>query len=183
GLALNNALGEPELNRRGLHALPPGTRLASNMAPTTGRRDDGSMLAIGSPGGPSIINYVARSLIAILDDGVEAQAAVAMANLGNRNGPTELELGVARESLAEALRARGHDVRFVEMTSGLHAVAVDCPPRSRHHRDCTLTGAVDPRREGAVSTQGLQRSRIMERRRIGGGNPGGSASDSAPSED
>ncbi len=36
GMLLNNALGEPELNRRGLHALAPGTRLASNMAPTTG---------------------------------------------------------------------------------------------------------------------------------------------------
>ena len=37
GILLNNSLGEVELNRHGLHALPPGTRLASNMAPTTGR--------------------------------------------------------------------------------------------------------------------------------------------------
>ena len=37
GLLLNNALGEPELNKLGLHRLAPGTRLASNMAPTTGR--------------------------------------------------------------------------------------------------------------------------------------------------
>ena len=37
GILLNNALGEVELNRLGLHALAPGTRLASNMAPTTAR--------------------------------------------------------------------------------------------------------------------------------------------------
>src|SRR5215208_659273 len=37
GLMLNNCLGEPELNRLGLHALTPGTRLASNMSPTVGR--------------------------------------------------------------------------------------------------------------------------------------------------
>src|SRR4029077_18408322 len=37
GILLNNTLGEVELNRRGLHSLRPGTRLASNMAPTTGR--------------------------------------------------------------------------------------------------------------------------------------------------
>ena len=41
GILLNNALGEPELNRLGLHAVPPGTRLASNMAPTTARAEGG----------------------------------------------------------------------------------------------------------------------------------------------
>ncbi|MEZ5095457.1 MAG: gamma-glutamyltransferase [Nocardioides sp.] len=50
GVLLNNALGEVELNRLGLHAVAPGTRLASNMAPTTGRTADGRALAIGSPG-------------------------------------------------------------------------------------------------------------------------------------
>jgi gamma-glutamyltranspeptidase / glutathione hydrolase len=59
GVLLNNTLGEIELNRRGLHALRPGTRLASNMAPTTGRtRGDadggGRPLAIGSPGADRI---------------------------------------------------------------------------------------------------------------------------------
>ena len=37
------------VNRLGLHQLSPGTRLASNMAPTTGRTTDGRVLAIGSP--------------------------------------------------------------------------------------------------------------------------------------
>jgi gamma-glutamyltranspeptidase/glutathione hydrolase len=54
GMMLNNCLGEPELNRLGLHALTPGTRLASNMAPSVGRRDDGSALAVGSPGADRI---------------------------------------------------------------------------------------------------------------------------------
>ncbi|WP_048551075.1 gamma-glutamyltransferase, partial [Nostocoides japonicum] len=49
GLLHNNALGEPELNRLGLHRVRPGTRLASNMAPTTGRAAGGRALAIGSP--------------------------------------------------------------------------------------------------------------------------------------
>ena len=38
----------------GLHAVAPGTRLASNMAPTTGRSADGSTLAVGSPGADRI---------------------------------------------------------------------------------------------------------------------------------
>lgn len=62
GILLNNALGEPELNRLGLHALAPGTRLASNMAPTTARRTDGSVLAIGTPGADRITTSLMQVL-------------------------------------------------------------------------------------------------------------------------
>jgi gamma-glutamyltranspeptidase/glutathione hydrolase len=53
GILLNNGLGEVELNRLGIHALEPGTRLASNMAPTTARSGS-RVLAIGSPGADRI---------------------------------------------------------------------------------------------------------------------------------
>jgi gamma-glutamyltranspeptidase/glutathione hydrolase len=62
GLLLNNALGEPELNRLGLHAVAPGTRLASNMTPTTARRTDGSVLAIGTPGADRITTSLMQVL-------------------------------------------------------------------------------------------------------------------------
>ena len=63
GLMLNNCLGEPELNRLGLHALSPGTRLASNMAPTVGRAHEGrQVLAIGSPGADRITTALLQVL-------------------------------------------------------------------------------------------------------------------------
>ena len=62
GMLLNNALGEPELNRLGLHRLVPGIRLASNMAPTTGRTRDGRVLAIGSPGADRITTALMQVL-------------------------------------------------------------------------------------------------------------------------
>ncbi|WP_446664503.1 gamma-glutamyltransferase [Flexivirga sp. B27] len=62
GLVLNNCLGEPELNRRGLHALPPGTRLASNMSPVTARSASGVTLAIGTPGADRITTALAQVL-------------------------------------------------------------------------------------------------------------------------
>ncbi|MGN6751952.1 MAG: gamma-glutamyltransferase [Intrasporangium sp.] len=62
GILLNNCLGEPELNRLGLHTLTPGTRLASNMAPTTARRPDGTALAIGSPGADRITTALMQVL-------------------------------------------------------------------------------------------------------------------------
>ena len=52
----------------------------------------------GSPGGSAIINYVAKTLIGVLDWGLDPQAAIALPNFGSRNGPTELE--------AETLRRR-----------------------------------------------------------------------------
>ncbi|GAB47005.1 gamma-glutamyltransferase [Mobilicoccus pelagius] len=76
GLMMNNALGEPELNRRGLHALRPGTRLASNMAPATARRDDGTVLAIGSPGADRITSALMQVIGGICLDGHPIQNAI-----------------------------------------------------------------------------------------------------------
>lgn len=76
GILLNNCLGEPELNRRGVHALPPGTRLASNMAPSVGRHTDGSVLAIGSPGADRITTALLQVLGGYALAGLDLQAAV-----------------------------------------------------------------------------------------------------------
>ncbi|NLD70055.1 MAG: gamma-glutamyltransferase family protein [Limnobacter sp.] len=182
GFVLNNQLtdfsfaptsnGKPVANR-----VEPGKRARSAMSPTmVFDRDSGALrLVIGSPGGPSIVHFVARSLIAILDDGIDPQAAVSLPNLGNRNRPdTELERGRAPPALVDALRRRGHGIRLAEMTSGLHAIAVDCPPATRDHRRCTLTGAVDPRREGLAIA-----ARVLD----GPGAPGPARSPRSPAAD
>ena len=70
GIWLNNCLGEQELNPAGLHAAAPGTRLLSNMAPTVGRHDDGSTLAIGSPGADRITTAIAQVLAGYLSRAV-----------------------------------------------------------------------------------------------------------------
>ena len=135
--------------------MTPGKRPRSSMAPTIAfdRVSGAPRLVIGSPGGARIIPYVARTLIAILDEGLAPQQAIAMANLANRNGATELERGLAPASLATTLQARGHTISWVDMTSGLHAILLDCPPNGWQAAGaCRLTGAVDPRREGAVAT-------------------------------
>jgi gamma-glutamyltranspeptidase/glutathione hydrolase len=74
---LNNCLGEPELNRLGLHALTPGTRLASNMAPTVGRADDGTrVLAVGSPGADRITTALMQVLGRFALQGLELSEAI-----------------------------------------------------------------------------------------------------------
>jgi gamma-glutamyltranspeptidase/glutathione hydrolase len=86
GILLNNALGEPELNRLGVHALPPGTRLASNMAPVTARDDAGRRLAVGSPGADRITTALMQVLGQALLCGVGLAEAIEAPRLHVRFG-------------------------------------------------------------------------------------------------
>ena len=155
GFLLNNQLtdfsfaavegGAPVANR-----VEPGKRPRSSMTPTLvlDREASRVVLAIGSPGGASIINYVARALVGVLDDGLDVQTAISLPNFGSRNGPTELEKDRVPDSLAQALRERGHELRVADMTSGLQGIMRVCEAGAP--RRCALVGGADPRREGSA---------------------------------
>ena len=96
---------------------------------------------MGSPGGSRIIAYVARTLIAVLDWDLTIQEAIDLPNIANRNGPTDLEVGPAAETLAPALTVMGHEVTIRDLNSGLHGIQVI---------DGRLIGGADPRREGTA---------------------------------
>ena len=76
GIWLNNCLGEQELNPPA-RRVRPGSRLLSNMAPTVGRHDDGSTLAIGSPGADRITTAVVSALAGFVGGGLDLADAVA----------------------------------------------------------------------------------------------------------
>jgi gamma-glutamyltranspeptidase/glutathione hydrolase len=147
GFLLNNELtdfalnpvenGQPVANR-----VEPGKRPRSSMAPTIVFKDGQLYAVVGSPGGSSIINYVAKTLVGLLDWGLDPQQAVDLPNFGSRNGPTELEKGTEAEAWASALEAKGHTVKVMEMTSGTQAILVT---------PSGLTGGADSRREGVAA--------------------------------
>ncbi|WP_370626277.1 gamma-glutamyltransferase [Austwickia sp. TVS 96-490-7B] len=151
GLALNNALGEPELNRRGMHALPAGTRLASNMAPTTARRDDGTVLAIGSPGADRITTALFQVLSGVCLDELPVQAAVDRPRLHVHVDEAGAQL-VRYErcpELAETVRGLTiptEDLDPLTMYFGGVGAAL-CRP------DGTVTAAGDPRRAAATGVR------------------------------
>lgn len=152
GFILNNQLtdfsfdsvdaGGPVANR-----VQAGKRPRSAMSPTIvfDRSSKKLVLALGSPGGPAIINYVAKALIGTLDWGLNVQQAISLPNFGSRNGPTELETGRFSAAQQDALKARGHTLRSYEMTSGLHGVQ-----RIQIHGQPWWFGGADPRREGVA---------------------------------
>ena len=151
GFLLNNEMTDfsfiPEENgQKVANRVEPGKRPRSSMAPTLiFDRQSGEFLAtIGSPGGSQIIEYVAKSTIGLLDWNLDAQQAINLPNFGSRNGPTELERGQFSPALIQALKAKGHEVNEIDMTSGTQAIV-----RARDAQGkVSLTGGADPRREG-----------------------------------
>ena len=133
-----DAQGRPIANR-----VEPGKRPRSSMSPTlvfepaTGQL----LMSGGSPGGALIIHYTAKLLTGTLHWGLNAQQAVSLPNFGSLNGPTLLESKGFPSSTVDALKARGHDVREMEMTSGLQAI---------ERTPTGWFGGADPRREGVV---------------------------------
>ncbi len=127
--------------------VQPGKRPRSAMSPTL-VFDKGTkqlVMAIGSPGGSSIINYVSKVLVASMDWGLNIQQAIDLPNFGSRNGPTELEAGRVQSGLVEALQAKGHAVRVIDQNSGLHGIM-----RLEVHGAPLWFGGADPRREGVA---------------------------------
>jgi gamma-glutamyltranspeptidase/glutathione hydrolase len=129
GIWLNNCLGEQELNPLGLHRLAPGTRLLSNMAPTVARHDDGTALAIGSPGADRITTAVTAVLAGFLHGGLTLAEAVRhpRVHVHRAGRPDEVVMGEVRPS----------------MYYGGVGVTLVGP-------DGHLEAAADPRRDGAV---------------------------------
>ncbi|HLR13082.1 MAG TPA: gamma-glutamyltransferase [Burkholderiaceae bacterium] len=119
--------------------VEPGKRPRSSMAPMIIMKDDKPLLAIGSPGGPAIINYVANALMGFLDWGKDIQQAIDAPHRGSRNGATELEAGSSLVKLSSGLEEMGHEIDIREFPSGLQAIAI---------MEDGLEGAADPRREG-----------------------------------
>ena len=147
GFLLNNELtdfsflpecdGAPVANR-----VEAGKRPRSTMAPTIAYDARGRVAIVaGSPGGSAIINYVAKTLVGIIDWRLDPQAAIDLPNVGSRNGPVEIERGSLAVALVDKLHALGDATQIVDQNSGLQVLA-------RTARG--WSGAADPRREGSV---------------------------------
>jgi len=149
GFLLNNELTDfartPEINGKPVANAPAaGKRPRSSMSPTLVFDADGELhMVTGSPGGNSIIAYVAKTLVGVLDRGDTAQASVERPNIIGRGQRVSVEVDRANgQALADKLKELGYNVaeRRGE-NSGLHVIVV---------REDGLEGGADPRREGVA---------------------------------
>ncbi len=150
GFILNNQLTDfslaPVINGKLVaNRVQPLKRPRSSMAPMMiFNQDDSLKLVIGSPGGSRIINYVAQTIIGVLDWKLDVQSAINLPHVTNRNYVTTLERGTHLVKFKSALEAQGHLVKIKPLNSGIHAIEVTTKG---------LIGGADPRREGQVFAQ------------------------------
>jgi gamma-glutamyltranspeptidase / glutathione hydrolase len=147
GVILNNMLGEEDLNPLGFHAIAPGRRVPSMMAPTVVRRDGEIVLGLGSAGSNRIRSAILQTVVRAVEQGMSAGEAVRAPRLHVEQGIVQAEPGIDEEALAR-IEARGVPVlrrpRINLFFGGVQAVARD--PSSGE-----LSGGGDPRRGGSVA--------------------------------
>jgi gamma-glutamyltranspeptidase/glutathione hydrolase len=173
GFILNNQLtdfsaapvdgaGVPIANR-----VQAGKRPRSSMAPTLVFKQaaDGSMgdfvMGTGSPGGATIIQFVVKTLVGVIDWGLDAQQATSMVDFGAGNSATT-NVGIehpniittnsgADDPLISGLRAMGHTVTgTTAQSSGISTIV----RITRDNGRPAWAGGADPRREGLVLGDG-----------------------------
>lgn len=148
GFLLNNELTDFSLvpaGRDGVvaaNAVAGGKRPRSSMSPMLIFDANGALEGVtGSPGGSRIIMFVTKTLIAMLDWGMDAQQAAALPNFGSDGGALSFEPSVSFVLKAIALKSYGHTLNAEYMTSGVHTIL---------RRNGKLEGGADPRREGVA---------------------------------
>jgi gamma-glutamyltranspeptidase/glutathione hydrolase len=168
GFILNNQLTDFSAEPAGPDGAPlpnrvaPGKRPRSTMAPTlvfdksgTGR---GPLYAVaGSPGGSVIIQFVVKTLVGMIDWGLDPQQAVSAVDFGAANSPKtnvggeHPNIDIAdngdHDPLVQGLRKLGHQVDLADQSSGLSAIKRDGD---------NWVGGADPRREGLVMGDGIR---------------------------
>lgn len=147
GYLLNNqltdfALTPKENGQWRANRVEANKRPRSSMSPVMVFNKDGSLrLIVGSPGGSRIINYVAQTVIGVLDWQLDIQSAINLPKITNRNKVTTLEKGTELEKHQAYFESLGHKVFIRDLNSGLHGIELV---------GGQLVGGADPRREGIV---------------------------------
>ncbi len=151
GYLLNNQLTDFSLAARSAEGLwvanrvEPGKRPRSSMAPMMVFDEQGHLqMLVGSPGGSRIINYVAHSLVAMIDWQLGPQDAANLAKFSHRNDALVIEADTPLTLLQGKLTEFGYQVKTADLNSGLHLIK---------RQGQQWLGGADPRREGKAAGQ------------------------------
>jgi gamma-glutamyltranspeptidase/glutathione hydrolase len=152
GFLLNNEMDDfapkpGEANMYGLiqgeaNAIQPHKTPLSSMTPTIVLKDGKPFLALGSPGGPTIINTVLEVIVNTIDFGMNVQDAVNWPRFHHQWLPDELRMepGYSPDTIA-LLEQRGYTVKRVNSQGECAAIRFS---------NGWLEGAPDPRTEGTA---------------------------------
>ncbi len=120
--------------------IVPGKRMLSSMTPTIVEKDGKFLMAVGTPGGSTIITSVFQTILNVVDHKMTMQQAVNALKFHHQWLPdrTVFEKGAFSDNTLEILRKKGYILDQQTGTLG----RMDCVLL---HSDGTLEGASDPR--------------------------------------
>lgn len=151
GFFLNNQLTDfsftpTEDGHPAANAVAAGKRPRSTMTPTLILDRQGNLVgALGSPGGSSILAYVAKALVGVVDWNLSMAEAIALPNLVVRGGAIGADTDLMSPEIRSALAAAGMPTQpNATETSGLHGAI---------WRDGRWDAGADPRREGVAVSE------------------------------
>jgi gamma-glutamyltranspeptidase/glutathione hydrolase len=145
GYFLNNELTDFDLvpTQNGVptaNHVQPGKRPLSSMSPTIVYGPDGKVvLAVGSAGGKRIIMHVTKTLIGVLDWGLDAKQAIALPNLFFGRQGVLIEDNDAGQAIAAKMQPFGYSFTPTDLGSKLNAIERTAEG---------MRGAADPRGPG-----------------------------------
>ena len=146
GFLLNNQLSDFNFKiEKDLFAnniIEPNKRPLSSMSPTIiFDKNNNVKMVIGSPGGKSIIMYIIKTIIAVLDWEMGIQEAVNFPNFSISNNTVLIEKKRFSKEFKENLSNLGYIIVEKELNSGLNGFEI---------KDNVMFGAADKRRNGLV---------------------------------
>lgn len=152
GFLLNNELTDfsTAYDPQDPNRIEPGKRPRSSMAPTIVLRDGEPMLAIGSPGGSTIITTVLQTLVNRIDLGMDLSQAIAAPRASQRNTAAVTAEPEFIEAYGSALEAFGHKLTAAgdSFTPQAEIGAVEAVEIAA---DGSLIAAAEPSRRGGGS--------------------------------
>ncbi|NJM69968.1 MAG: gamma-glutamyltransferase [Scytonema sp. RU_4_4] len=125
------------------NAITPRKTPLSSMTPTIVTENGHLRMAVGAPGGGTIITSVLQVLLNVLEYNMDAGAAVSAARIHHQWLPDELRvepLGLEALTFAQ-LQRRGYKIKQIEPWGNVNSIVVT--------PDGILEGAADPRGEGS----------------------------------
>lgn len=150
GFLLNNEMGDfnpiPGLtNRRGLigtapNLVEPEKQMLSSMTPTIVARNGKPVMAIGSPGGRTIINTVLQVILNVIDHDMNIAQAIEAGRIHHQWLPdvTSFERGTISPDTERLYKMMGHSIRFRSRQGSAMGIYID-------HETGMIYGAADSR--------------------------------------
>ncbi len=144
GFMLNNEMTDFDATPGGVNQVEPGKRPRSSMSPTLVIKDGQPFMALGSPGGPTIITSVAQTIMNVIDHDLNIQDAILTPRIYSSNYPdVRWESGIDQDVILELL-GKGHRFEATPQNIGnVQAVMYDFETGKMY-------GGADNTREGTV---------------------------------